>query len=195
MAIEYKLINTAFKTWGGMQAQVDLDARDGWVVCASGPFYTFQAREPGMQCEHHVARVLFADASWIIKLADEHAKVGWILSALGPSYAFFARPAGATEPTSLRYKGRGISLLTPGGIRALLQKEGRDGWKVRGMSAGSALFEKPSSGANPVEHVLDGTLLRTAGMVERLLVERSQAGWRLTCASRLFLSFAREIVD
>ena len=195
MAIEYQLINTTFKSRGRLQEIVDTAAGDGWVVHASGPFYMFLGREAGVKRDHQVARVLLHDTSWVIKLADDRAKEGWTLSALGPSFAFFTRPPAPVETPLLRYHARGIALLTPGGIRALLHKEGRDGWKVRAMTAGNALLEKPSSGANPVEHVLDGTLLRTAGMTERLLQERAAAGWRLTCASRLFLAFAREIVD
>lgn len=195
MAIEYKLVNSSFKSMGRMQDLVDQEAGDGWVVHASGPFYVFLGREAGVKRAHQVARVLFHDTDWVIRLADERAREGWTLSALGPSFAFFTRPPETTEPVALRYHARGIGLMTPGGIRSLLQKEGRDGWKVRGMTANSALFEKPSSGANPVEHVLDGTLLRTSGMTARLLAERGEAGWHLTCASRLFLAFAREIVE
>lgn len=195
MAIEYKLINTTFSSLSGLQGRVNQEAGDGWVVQASGPFYMFLGREAGLTREHQVARVLFSDTDWVIRFANEHAKEGWSLSALGPSYAFFTRPRGAVEPVEMRWRARGIGLLTPGGIRELLRKEGRDGWKVRGMTAGSAVFEKPTSGANPVEHLLEGTLLKTAGMVERLCAERGAEGWRLACASRLFLAFAREIAD
>ena len=195
MPTEYKLANATFKSMGRMQELVDAEAAQGWVVHAAGPFYIFLGRDPDIQRQHQVARVLFHDTDWVIRLANERAAQGWTLAALGPSFAFFTRPKSSVEPTSLRYHARSIGLLTPGGIRTLLQKEGRDGWIVRAMTAGSALFEKPSSGANTIDHALDGTLLRTAGMTERLLNERAAGGWRLTCASRLFLAFAKAVEE
>ena len=195
MGIEYKLLNAAFKSLGGMQSQLEQEAAQGWSVQAAGPFYVFLARDGGPEREQQVARVLFHDTDWAIRLAQERAAEGWTLAALGPSFAFFSRPKGSTVPTTLRWHGRPIGLMTPGGIRTLLTSEGRDGWTVRAMTTSAALFEKPSSGANPVEHTLDGTLLRTAGMTERLLEERAAAGWRLACAGRLFLAFSREVPE
>jgi len=194
MAIEYKLVNAAFKSLVRMQQQVDEEAAEGWVVEGAGPFYVFLAREKGVERDHQVARVLFHDTDWAIRLAQERAQEGWRMVALGPTFAVFTRPRvrGPEDAPPLRYRARGIGLMTPGGLRTLLAAEGRDGWKVRAMTTGAALFEKPSAGANPVEHALDGTLLRTAGMTERLLEERAAEGWRLACASRLFLAFARE---
>lgn len=195
MAIEYKLINSSFKSVGRMQQQIDLEAIDGWVVHASGPFYTVLGREPGVKRQHQVARVLFHDFDWAIRLIDERAKEGWTLAALGPNFAFFARVPDSQAPSDLRHHERSIGMMTPGALRELLKKEGHDGWTLRAMTTSHALFAKPSSGANVVEHELEAILLRTAAMTERLLAEKAEAGWRVACASRLFIAFSREILD
>jgi hypothetical protein len=191
MTIEYRMVNAAFRSLGALQKMVDEEAAGGRVVHGAGPFYIFLGREPGVPRTHQVARVLFRSAQWTHSLADNEARSGWTLATVGPSFAVFTKPPGEVEPAPVRYRVRDIALMTPGGIKALLDREGRDGWMVRGLTAGAAVLVKPTAGADPVVHELEGTLLRTAGMTQRLLDERAAAGWRLACASRLFLVFSR----
>lgn len=193
MAIAYKLTNATFKSIGQLQALLEQEARDGWTIQGAGPFYLFMAREAGPPREVQVARVLLATMDFSRKLAEHQAQQGWALAALGPSHVYFVREPGKAEPLPLRYRSRSIALMTPGGVRDLLQKEGRDGWTARALTAGSALLSKPSAGAEPIEHALDGTLLRTAGMTQRLLEERAAQGWRVACVSRLFVVFYRAV--
>jgi hypothetical protein len=195
MPTEYRMINATFRSLVWLQAMLDEEGQAGWTAHAHGAFYLFLGRDGERPQEHRVARVLFHSSDWAQRLAELQAQEGWFLTALGPGFVYFAREKDAAGPAPVRYRTRTIALMTPGGIRALLEREGRDGWTVRGLTAGAAMFSKPTAGADPVEHALDATLLRTAGTTQQLLDERAREGWRLTCASRLFLAFARPAVD
>lgn len=191
MPFEYKLINVAFRSIARVSGILDEEGRGGWEIHGAGPFYLFVARQDGQPRAHQVAPILFKSADAALKLIEEQTAQGWRFAALSPSQIFFTKALDPDPALAPAYWQESIALMTPGAIRQRLRTVGEGGWSLRALTASHALYERFKGGPAVVQHELDGVALRTAGMVAALVEERAREGWRVACASRLFLAFTR----
>lgn len=191
MSYEYKLENMAFKSVARVAAALEPEGQAGWEIHGAGPFYMFLARQDKLPRQHQVAPILFKAADAALKLVEEQTANGWRFASLSPSQIFFTRALDPDPAHAPAYFQESISLMTPGAIRQRMRTVGAEGWALRALTGSHALYERTKGSTAAVEHVLEGVLLRTAGMVQTLVEERAREGWRVACASRLFIAFTR----
>lgn len=193
MPFEYKLVNVAFRSLARVGGVLDEEGRAGWEIHGAGPFYMFLARQDDRPRTHQVAPILFKSADAALKLVEEQTARGWRFAALSPSQIFFTKALEADAALAPAYWQDSIALMTPGAIRQRLRTAGEGGWSLRALTSSHALYERVKDGPAVIQHELDGVALRTAGMVASLVEERAREGWRVACASRLFLAFTRPV--
>ena len=191
MNYEYKLVNVAFRSIARITALLEEEGKGGWEIHGAGPFYMFFGRTDQTPRTHQVAPILFKTADAALKLIEEQTAQGWRFAALSPSQIFFTKALDPDPALAPAYWQESIALMTPGAIRLRLGTVGEGGWALRALTASHALYERTKGGPAKVDHVLEGVGLRTAGMVQALVEERAREGWRVACASRLFLAFTR----